>query len=501
MNVYAESVNELDQAGRDALDGAARGDADAAARFIARYRASDDPVAAAWISVLRAAEWCRRPEWDESARPSIDAASAMANNPRCREALLRLGEEGAKACALAFDVDGLTRWRDLARGSPRVRAWASLAGLERADSSSDDVECAAIAAIAALEEGELSDGLAGARKTTRQSRSRGIGSSEFLAHLALARARRLTGRPHLALLIASEVERVAPRPWHTWTRWEIVMAGGTVAGEDLATELADLAAAARAGDAHRFKERHRRLHIRTASFPMLAADVETIETTCSPEAPGTSPWRRGEVDAIPARVLGLSDGEAGAFVLASPARAARLLSIAAKLVPSDYVAIEAGEPGKGRRPIAALAALALAGARGVATPVLFERVYGFAYDPALHRAVFDTLLHRARALAGALGTIRRSGDSIVLEVARNVLIPDPRCARPLEDRVLRVLARAGGCSADGAAHALDVPSRTVSRALRSLVEEGACRVVRDGRAVRYEIEDTAFSEVTLRTSA
>jgi hypothetical protein len=91
-----------------------------------------------------------------------------------------------------------------------------------------------------------------------------------------------------------------------------------------------------------------------------------------------------------------------------------------------------------------LAALALAPPEGVAEVDCFQNVYGFPYEPEVHKGVFDVLIHRSREHASALGTIVRGKGLIRLELNGPILIADPRCTRPLGDALLGVLAESAG---------------------------------------------------------
>ncbi|MEM9192403.1 MAG: helix-turn-helix domain-containing protein [Myxococcota bacterium] len=76
------------------------------------------------------------------------------------------------------------------------------------------------------------------------------------------------------------------------------------------------------------------------------------------------------------------------------------------------------------------------------------------------------------------------------------MTPDPRCAKSIDDRILRTLAESGMSNARATAEKLGAPLRSVQHALKRLVDEGACFVEKQGRAVHYRIEDTTFFEPT-----
>ena len=83
-----------------------------------------------------------------------------------------------------------------------------------------------------------------------------------------------------------------------------------------------------------------------------------------------------------------------------------------------------------------------------------------------------------------------------LEVLQPFVVPDPRCQRAHEDRVLQRMATSAGASARELATGLGISLRTVQDVLRDLVETGACQQHRDGRRRIYSVEDTTFQEPT-----
>ena len=101
-----------------------------------------------------------------------------------------------------------------------------------------------------------------------------------------------------------------------------------------------------------------------------------------------------------------------------------------------------------------------------------------------------------RTLLADVAEVVRSEGFITLNVHQPFTVPDPRCSRPLEDRLLETLATSRDATAKGTAAALGVPLRTVQGALKELVAEGACLAERKGRAVAYRVEDTTFASPT-----
>ena len=128
----------------------------------------------------------------------------------------------------------------------------------------------------------------------------------------------------------------------------------------------------------------------------------------------------------------------------------------------------------------------------------FEQAYEIPYEAEVHRGVFEVLLHRVRAyLEGAAELVRGDG-RIALRLLRPVLVPDPRCAPPVYDRLLRILAREGRATASDAAKQIGLSVRAVQEALKSLAADGVCVGEKDGRQILYIVEDTTFSEPTQR---
>jgi len=77
-----------------------------------------------------------------------------------------------------------------------------------------------------------------------------------------------------------------------------------------------------------------------------------------------------------------------------------------------------------------------------------------------------------------------------------LVVADPRCSRPLDERVLALLASNDGLSAKDAARELGLPLRTIQAALEELVSEGVCRSQRSGRSIEYRVDDTTFEVPT-----
>jgi hypothetical protein len=175
-----------------------------------------------------------------------------------------------------------------------------------------------------------------------------------------------------------------------------------------------------------------------------------------------------------------------------------VLGIGAGLIElPNLVRFEPGPRTQGR--VETLAAVvALAGEPGIPELEAFELTYEFAYVPDVHRGVFDVVLHRVRAHLGSHAELVRERGRLRLLPAVPLLLPDPRCSPHTTDRVLQLLAERGRAGAKDAASASGVSLRTAQGALQELVNQGACNVEKRGRNVVYVVEDSVFSEPSLR---
>jgi hypothetical protein len=456
---------------------------------------------------------------------SLDALSWLAGMPgaqRPRPEMLTAAPEAARhvalSCALSFDRDGLdalsrfahplvSAWQRIAHGEPRGLAHA-LVELERDAARRGDaaevIDAAALRALAHAGEGALDDALEHARRASRMARTESLPQSEYLANVVLARIRRLTGRPHLAARILSALRRFAPAPWHPWIGWELAMAAGQSAAEVCALEglaawLHRLLESAAHGNGPRLGEAAAALAQsrwwpieRDAQDALAAIGVETRA------APTLERWLAG-IERDPPLGLGGLVGAQGsiAWVHASPdGRVRRLLSLGVPLC-APTIARLAESSRAFARTDGIVAALAFAGAEGMPIPALFREVWGFKYSPSVHQGVFDTALHRARSRIAEHGDIDRREALLSLRLHHPLLLPDPRCEAPAEERVLAFLARRGRASAQEAAQALGIPLRSAQASLKLLVGDGACSQSREGRHIAYAVEDTTFQEPTL----
>jgi hypothetical protein len=409
------------------------------------------------------------------------------------------------------------------------------------------IETTVLRALCTAAAGDLDEGAQIARRACRMAQAEGLPQEEYLANLVLARMRRYTGRPHLALHIAGALTRVAPPQWQPWLAWEVLLAGGDSGGSGglddaavVATGLADspavsatraLAAAvhaARAGDRRTFEDQIATVMSALPGFPSLRYEAEALaQAIDSQRDVGASgdigAWRRGQVTQMPAGLHGigapqdLGAGESAvAFVMASPGLpGCRVLRPGLGLAPrartldrdraDDGESQTGGGDTGGSRIFSAIATLALAGPGGLPRADFFHSVYGFRFVAERHQGVLDVLVHRLRDALGNSADIERgerpgdgadAGPFVALSLHEPIVVADGRCALPVADRVLRALATLGTASAAEAAHSLRMPLRAVQNALSQLVSEGACNLERHGRKIFYRVHDTTFTQVT-----
>ncbi len=387
------------------------------------------------------------------------------------------------------------------------------------------VEATALHALARLAEDDVAEGLRIARRASRMARTEAIPVCEVLAHLVLARARRASGHPHLALRItrglagfsASGSSAGAHRGWLALER---SLAGGAAGDEPtpvgatssvsvgaVVRPLAAWVAAAEQGHVEAFDDATRTLGTATRGLPSfvrreLDAIVLAVDARLDPTRSRIEPFLRGATADVPPVLAGLGTTrgaeEAAIAYVASRQRgpARRVVRLGRALAAHGRVALKQTRMKQGRTETV-VAALLLAGPSGLAEDVCFRAVYGFAYVPELHRGAFDVTLHRAREWIGEHGAIERRGSVVSLEARRALLCPDPRSSGSLSDAVLVALADHGARGAKEIAEATGIPLRAVQTALAELARDGACDArPGSGRAMEYVVEDTTFTEPT-----
>lgn len=499
---------------RDAYDRALGGDYRLAETRLAG-EGSGAPAVEAWRAALRAVLWMAAPELEDEPDPPPLAEGtadprAIVLTQKTRAALLAhrfdalaapdLGE-GALASLLADEHRGLLELSkgDATLAHARFDALRKRAREPGTKEASVNVDAAAWSAFAALATGDVDDALGRARRASRMARTESLLSCEYLASSVLARARRHAGAPHLAARICTQLLDVVPRPWRPWVTYELALAGGAPpdhAGSP-SEPLAALFDAARAGDRARFESARGAYLARLEGFAPLAEEGRAIVAALDPEADAGSAFAKGEAPLSPHGVVDPAEGDGPvAYVRARPDGPARRVLAAGRAL-ADPDRWEPPEDAlREHRSLTLLSALAFVDAMEIERA--FAAVYGFAFTTAKHDAVLRTLLHRTRAMLGDAGEIERDGSTLALRPACTLWIPDPRCARPADQRVLAALAQGGGSvGAKDLAKSLRVPLRTVQLALKRLVEDGAARSHKEGRRVAYVVEDSAFCEPTL----
>jgi hypothetical protein len=319
----------------------------------------------------------------------------------------------------------------------------------------------------------------------------------------------VTGSPHLATRILAALSAYVSSPWRAWIAWELALSGGeSAASFTLDASVRELVALAARGDRVRFAAGIEQLLRSLAGCAPFRSDVDALRGALDPESADEGlpepvvGWRRGAIDAIP---LGLSGLNAllsapepahapSAWVVVSPSAApVRVLRAGADLACGEPrpLRLEPTQRHHGRTDCL-LAVLAFAGRAGLADSELFERVYGFAFALGSHQEVLNVLIHRARQRLPPSAEIEHREGRTTLHARAPLLIPDPRCTRPVDERLLRLVAQRGAVRARELAHELGVPLRRVQESLKRLVDEGACARALEGAEYIYAVEDTTF---------
>lgn len=512
-----------------AYEAALLGDHSSLASAIDELCAHDDDASKAWAAALRALRALLAPAQAEaldvatlaplrSAEPGarrVAARACLTELWRCVVSLQvgRVSEASAMVDALVAgdDAPAAASALDLARSAVALFSGDAQESFERAVTASEVaararlpdtlVGAAVLRALALLSRGELEAATAVARRGARMARAEGLVVQEYTTGLVLARARRYADKPHLATRILAALERVVPSTFGPLLAWERAMAGMSPGASEPAHAVAlrDMVDAARSGDRAALMDAYRRATVALQGAAPLVAEAAAVLSALDPDAREIAPLAQAFVSGVEARTpAGFVDADdpsgVTGFVLMRPGLAPR------RLLPAGMGLCEAARVPAPRsreaRPMMALAALALAGDEGLELDALFECIYGFAYASAKHESLLRVVLHRARTELGELGEITRRADRVTLIAAGPLLVPDPRCARPLETRVLALLASSPGAGAREVAAQVGLPLRTVQLSLRTLVDDGACTVEREGARVAYMVEDTTFGSPT-----
>jgi hypothetical protein len=547
MRAEVEPLSELH-------DAVVHGRLDAVPRSLAEH--APRPGARGWALAVRAAASLLDASGVRA--PSVAEVAACGDADReTRGAAMAACVHLARHCVLAFAPDALGElievhaelahdfddaseakvtlalargWRAWLTGAPSDAELADLEAAARAIGSAGAVlDAAVLRALAADARRDTAEMLAHARRASRMARAESLPAHELLASTVLARARRISRHPHLAIRILGTLEAIATSPFRGWLHWEALLAGDEAAvgrtlaptprsrAERAADALARTIRAAIAGDADALDRAAHDVLDRARGVPFAESEALELLAALDPRRsiPSHGSERGGEeiaawcaarsivappsVHGLCIRIVEDAADASEALVLAAPGeRPRRVLGAGARL-------LDGGERWRLRktrrrqgRVETLIAVLASAGDEGLEDAECFARTYDLVYAPEVHRSVFDVLLLRARAYVEGAGTIVRGAGRIALHLERSIAVPDPRCAAPVHDRLLRILAREGRATAAEAAQQVGLSVRAVQDALKSLAEEGACVGAKNGRQILYTVEDTTFSEPTQR---
>lgn len=520
-----------------------RGDFSEVEALIEELQASGTERARAHLATLRAHLWFA----DESGGALPDSSDLIrwAKDPSCHDALSRSVLLVQLRRVLAFDVASVTETSELVARvrseEPAVRAridfvklaadffqgerpeevWAGLTevfeGAKKAQLAGLAIDAQCAMAIAAMIAGDLAQATAISRRASRMARTEGLPQQQYWSNLLLARVRRLNGVPHLATHILNALMVIAPSAYQPWIRWERLLAG-TIVGdgpppqqpvERACVALDRLLDAAMKGEGDVLAYSGELLkHV--ASVPLVRAEAHDLCVGIDPfgsmeavsDAMGA--WLQGTTALPPHGLYGVEDiatEEVDAdrrdvgYIFVGPDHSARRVLGFAKAPGSADLHDDKRTDRRRIRIETGIAVLALA-AGPIADRVFFRQVYGFDHNPIVHAAVLDALVSRMRKALTGVATLERVDGALSLTFVCSARLPDPRCAQPLEDRVLRVLVRAQDGTAKDAAMRLGLPLRTIQEALKELIDGGACAKRREGRKIAYVIEDTTFAPPT-----
>ena len=384
-------------------------------------------------------------------------------------------------------------WLDWLEGKPSFDSARHLEPLALAQSEPQWViELAALSALFALEAEDLEEALKLARRASRMARTEEMPQHEYLAHLVLARVRRVTGQPWLATRILSGLHNVASDVWSGWIAWETLFSSGRAITHSKLGEFATATSAL-------VDAVQRAVDGATQALDTVACDLVPVNhdiisaravLQLSHDPPVLHDWIHGVGIGIPSVVHGMFVDEQSrdAPVWIHVGRGRR---ISRKVARTSGIRLLEPSSREGSREEHVIAVLA--DGRAWAPDALFREVYGFGYRPDLHENTFRVLLHRCKHRLPEDATFV-TGESIQLRVDIPFLVADPRCTLETDAFVFGALARLRSAGAKELAEDLGLSVRAVQKALRRLKEEGACSVDRDGRSIKYTVEDTTFEE-------
>jgi len=379
----------------------------------------------------------------------------------------------------------------------QLRAWLAMekpeAPTDLASEPALRVEQMCLRALVALSEGDEDVATRHARQATRAAYAEALRGQELFAYWVLGRVRRCSGNIYAAARILGALARAAPVSWRPLVDWELVLAGGDESSVDraltepAATWVRLCAAAEGKGRAAWDRELAALQALELA--PRFAGERDALLAGLTPQGAVDLEAQRAVAGALYESAERL--GRTPAVWRVDPGHPPRLQWCVVAPDPDAAILFDEGE-----RVRTLAAALAHAGEAGIDVESAFAAVYGFAFDPSVHDGIFRVLLHRARGALEGRGEVARDGDRLKLVPASAMLLPEPRSEPPFGDRILRLIATSPGRTAKELAERSGTSVRGVQRALRLLIETGACRSEREGRRTTYHVEDTTFREPT-----
>lgn len=444
-------------------------------------------------------------------------ASFFAATFRARRALVALDRSARLAVAAleALDLKQehqrvelmlLQIWRDVVLGESLEQAQFDTLR-ERAHThglSAAVVETTALRALWELREGHP-DAVQNARVASRMARTEELPQPASLANVVLARARRLAGGPYLATRILMALRRFSTPPWRRWIDWELALSAGLSRPtadrmSEEARTFGKVLDACRAGDEPAVVDGCNLL--RQHESELVRNDVARFQAVALPEQHDgfddtIIQFIEGRATTVPYGLSGLALTDAsgsGALAIVS-SDGMRRLNVSAPLLAGAGAVVLTTEQSGHLRSLTAIAILLLARA-GLEESELFRRTYGFSYERELHRNAFNVMIHRARTVLGEHATLVRQDERVRIECERTLVVPDPRCALGLRDRLLRIVATTPNATAKQISRDAGLPLRTVQAELKELVHDGVCATARQGRVVEYIVQDTTFHEPT-----
>ncbi|MEL6544730.1 MAG: hypothetical protein AAFQ82_08895, partial [Myxococcota bacterium] len=359
------------------------------------------------------------------------------------------------------------------------------------------VESIALQAWCALEF-DVDEATGHARRAARLARTEKHPQQEYLANLILARVRRAAGSPHLSARILYALREVAPPLWQTWLDYELFVSGAI---GSQGARLANWVTALDSPNSDRLEAFEATVHKTWGVFPQTQRELRLLFEAVRPEQPTDNPFMLGETHTIPGCLFGLArlPGRSPlremvlAYIYSEPGRAPRRFfrlgyRRALNLRPELLIA----GPCKSSRALALLGRLVFQ--RTARVEDLVSMPYSREFGAAADLTALDVVIHRARRELRDLGTLTRSKDTLSLRLDGSVLLPDGVCIEGPSDRVLLAIGRAvDPASSEEIAAAVGLAPRTVQAVLKTLIEDGVCEVLKEGRRTRYLVVDSVFS--------